>query len=122
MCEVDKLQVRPNTAVRKQTSCSAPAKEAVSPVTPDQTTSLTTTTLDTDHPTASSPPAQPGPSVTGTASREVVADEPQQGTVGCLDRTETVHTPTGGEDNSSGAESQAACQIAPLAMGGPLSR
>eukprot|EP00063_Salmo_salar_P007030 XP_013981865.1 PREDICTED: transcription factor TFIIIB component B'' homolog isoform X9 [Salmo salar] len=119
---VDKLQVRPNTAVRKQTSCSAPAKEAVSPVTPDQTTSLTTTTLDTDHPTASSPPAQPGPSVTGTASREVVADEPQQGTVGCLDRTETVHTPTGGEDNSSGAESQAACQIAPLAMGGPLSR
>ncbi|XP_013981799.2 mucin-5AC isoform X2 [Salmo salar] len=118
----DKLQVRPNTAVRKQTSCSAPAKEAVSPVTPDQTTSLTTTTLDTDHPTASSPPAQPGPSVTGTASREVVADEPQQGTVGCLDRTETVHTPTGGEDNSSGAESQAACQIAPLAMGGPLSR
>uniref|UniRef100_A0A673ZLB5 Mucin-5AC-like n=1 Tax=Salmo trutta TaxID=8032 RepID=A0A673ZLB5_SALTR len=117
---VDKLQVRPNTAVRKQTSCSAPAKETVSPVTPDQTTTLTTTTLDTDHPAASSPPAQPGPSVTGTASREVVADE--QGTVGCLDRTETEHTPTGGEDNSSGAESQAARQIAPLAMSGPLSR
>ncbi|KAM9516850.1 uncharacterized protein ACWYII_044133 isoform 4-T5 [Salvelinus alpinus] len=119
---VDKLQVRPNTAVRKQTSRSAPAKEAVSPVTPDQTTSLTTTTLDPDHPTASSPPAQPGPSVTGTASQEVVADEPQQGTVGCLDRTETEHTPTGGEDNSSGAESQAARQITPLAMSGPLSR
>ncbi|XP_055731016.1 transcription factor TFIIIB component B'' homolog isoform X3 [Salvelinus fontinalis] len=119
---VDKLQVRPNTTVRKQTSRSALAKEAVSPVTPDQTTSLTTTTLDPDHPTASSPPAQPGPSVTGTASQEVVADEPQQGTVGCLDRTETEHTPTGGEDNSSGAESQAARQITPLAMSGPLSR
>ncbi|XP_020313233.2 transcription factor TFIIIB component B'' homolog isoform X1 [Oncorhynchus kisutch] len=111
---VDKLQVRPNTAVREQTSCSAPAKEAVSPITPDQTPSLTTTTLDTYHLTASSPLAQPGPSVTGTAS--------QQGTVGCFDRTETEHTPTGGEDNSSGAESQAARQITPLAMSGPLSR
>ncbi|XP_031658544.1 transcription factor TFIIIB component B'' homolog isoform X2 [Oncorhynchus kisutch] len=110
----DKLQVRPNTAVREQTSCSAPAKEAVSPITPDQTPSLTTTTLDTYHLTASSPLAQPGPSVTGTAS--------QQGTVGCFDRTETEHTPTGGEDNSSGAESQAARQITPLAMSGPLSR
>ncbi|XP_036833513.1 mucin-5AC isoform X7 [Oncorhynchus mykiss] len=119
---VDKLQVRPNTAVRKQTSCSAPAKEAVSPITPDQTPSLTTTTLDTYHPTASSPLAQPGPSVTGTASRQGVADEPQQGTVGCFDRTETEHKPTGGEDNSSGAESQAARQITPLAMSGPLSR
>ncbi|CDQ78872.1 unnamed protein product [Oncorhynchus mykiss] len=118
----DKLQVRPNTAVRKQTSCSAPAKEAVSPITPDQTPSLTTTTLDTYHPTASSPLAQPGPSVTGTASRQGVADEPQQGTVGCFDRTETEHKPTGGEDNSSGAESQAARQITPLAMSGPLSR
>ncbi|XP_064798232.1 mucin-5AC-like isoform X4 [Oncorhynchus masou masou] len=119
---VDKLQVRPNTAVREQTSCSAPAKEAVSPITPDQTPSLTTTTLDTYHPTASSPLAQPGPSVTGTVSRQGVADEPQQGTVGCFDRTETEHTPTGGEDNSSGAESQAARQITPLAMSGPLSR
>ncbi|XP_052381900.1 mucin-5AC-like isoform X6 [Oncorhynchus keta] len=111
---VDKLQVRPNTAVREQTSCSAPAKEAVSPITPDQTPSLTTTTLDTYHLTASSPLAQPGPTVTGTAS--------QQGSVGCFDRTETEHTPTGGEDNSSGAESQAARQITPLAMSGPLSR
>nr|XP_046225527.1 mucin-5AC-like isoform X5 [Oncorhynchus gorbuscha] len=111
---VDKLQVRPNTAVREQTSCSAPAKEAVSPITPDQTPSLTTTTLDTYYLTASSPLAQPGPSITGTAS--------QQGTVGCFDRTETEHTPTGGEDNSSGAESQAARQITPLAMSGPLSR
>ncbi|XP_042157991.1 transcription factor TFIIIB component B'' homolog isoform X6 [Oncorhynchus tshawytscha] len=110
----DKLQVRPNTAVREQTSCSAPAKEAVSPITPDQTPSLTTTTLDTYHLPASSPLAQPGPSVTGTAS--------QQGTVGCFDHTETEHTPTGGEDNSSGAESQAARQITPLAMSGPLSR
>ncbi|XP_052381895.1 mediator of DNA damage checkpoint protein 1-like isoform X2 [Oncorhynchus keta] len=110
----DKLQVRPNTAVREQTSCSAPAKEAVSPITPDQTPSLTTTTLDTYHLTASSPLAQPGPTVTGTAS--------QQGSVGCFDRTETEHTPTGGEDNSSGAESQAARQITPLAMSGPLSR
>ncbi|XP_071009403.1 transcription factor TFIIIB component B'' homolog isoform X5 [Oncorhynchus clarkii lewisi] len=119
---VDKLQVRPNTAVRKQTSCSAPAKEAVSPITPDQTPSLTTTTLDTYHPTASSPLAHPGPSVMGTASRQGVADEPQQGNVGCFNRTETEHTPTGGEDNSSGAESQAARQITPLAMSGPLSR
>ncbi|XP_071009405.1 transcription factor TFIIIB component B'' homolog isoform X6 [Oncorhynchus clarkii lewisi] len=118
----DKLQVRPNTAVRKQTSCSAPAKEAVSPITPDQTPSLTTTTLDTYHPTASSPLAHPGPSVMGTASRQGVADEPQQGNVGCFNRTETEHTPTGGEDNSSGAESQAARQITPLAMSGPLSR
>ncbi|XP_045081141.1 flocculation protein FLO11-like [Coregonus clupeaformis] len=118
----DKLQVRPNTAVRKQPSCSAPAKEAVSAITPDQTTSLTTTTPDTDHPTASKPPAQPGLFVTGTASREVVAGEPQQWIVGCLDLPETEATPTGGEDSSSGVESQDARQITPLAMSGPLSR
>ncbi|KAK6315594.1 hypothetical protein J4Q44_G00131180 [Coregonus suidteri] len=118
----DKLQVRPNTAVRKQPSCSAPAKEAVSAITPDQTTSLTTTTPDTDHPTASKPPARPGLFVTGTASRVVVAGEPQQWIVGCLDLPETEATPTGGEDSSSGVESQDARQITPLAMSGPLSR
>ncbi|XP_024286520.1 platelet glycoprotein Ib alpha chain-like [Oncorhynchus tshawytscha] len=46
----DKLQIRPNTAVRKQPSCSVLAKEAVSASTSDYTT-----IPETDHPTASTP-------------------------------------------------------------------
>ncbi|XP_041743066.2 mucin-5AC isoform X1 [Coregonus clupeaformis] len=134
----DKLQVRANTAVRKQPSCLAPAKESVSASTPDHTTTPetdhstsstpdhTTTIPETDHPTAPSPPAQQGPSVTGTASGEVAAEEPQQEIVGRLDLPETEEdTPTGGdemEDSRSGAESRAARQMTPLATSGPLSR
>ncbi|CAB1352160.1 unnamed protein product, partial [Coregonus sp. 'balchen'] len=114
------------------------AKESVSASTPDHTTTPetdhstsstpdhTTTIPETDHPTAPSPPAQQGPSVTGTASGEVAAEEPQQEIVGRLDLPETEEdTPTGGdemEDSRSGAESRAARQMTPLATSGPLSR
>ncbi|XP_029548028.1 platelet binding protein GspB isoform X2 [Salmo trutta] len=149
-----KLQMRPNTAVRKQPSRSVLAKEAVSASTSDHTTipetdhktastsdhttipetdhptastpDHTTTIPETNHPTAPSPPAQPGPSLTETASGEVAAEEAQQEIVGPLDLPETEEdTPTGGhemEDSRSGAESQVARQMTPLATSGPLSR
>ncbi|XP_013994130.2 mucin-5AC isoform X4 [Salmo salar] len=86
----------------------------------------TTTTPETNHPTAPSPPAQPGPAVKETASGEVAAEEAQQEIVGRLDLPETEEdTPTGGhemEDSRSGAESQVARQMTPLATSGPLSR
>lgn len=103
-----KLQLKPNTAVRKQPSRTARAEGA-----------LCTSTSAPDSP-------RPGATDTAAASGELAAEVPHEGIVGCLDPPEPKKgTPTGGgetEDCSSGVESQVFHHIAPLATSSPLSR